>query len=115
MKKLLLIVFLINIYANELGNLLLNGNCTMCHYIDKDKSAPSFIKVKKAYKKAFPKKNDFIKFMKSFILNPTKDKSILSLEVKKYGLMPKIAYDEETIKIIVNYIYETNFKNISKY
>ena len=41
-KSLLILTTLISsLYANSYGELLLHGNCTTCHHIDKSISAPS--------------------------------------------------------------------------
>ena len=110
MKRLYLLLIPIMIYANDFASLLLHGNCTTCHFINKSVSAPSIIEIKKRYIEVFAKKNDFLKYMKSFVLKPSIEKSIMQDAIQKYELMPNIAFDEETVEIIVQYIYKTDFE-----
>ena len=96
--------------ASDMRALIFNGNCTTCHFIDETKSAPSMRDVKRSYLNAFPMKNDFINYMSDFIKNPSINKSIMLDAIKKHKLMPHIAFDDETIKDITSYIYDTDFK-----
>ena len=96
--------------AEDFTSLLFHGNCTTCHFINKSVSAPSIIEVKKRYISAFTKKDDFVKYMKSFVLKPTVEKSIMNDAIEKYELMPEITFDEETVESIAQYIYKKDFK-----
>ena len=92
-----------------MASLLFHGNCTMCHVENKAVSAPSIVQVKKHYKNAFQKREDFIHYMSKWVVNPDAETSIIQYAVEKYGLMPHLAYDAETIEVIAGYIYDTNF------
>ncbi len=81
----------------------------MCHVENKAVSAPSIVQVKKHYKNAFQKREDFIHYMSKWVINPDAETSIIQYAVEKYGLMPHLAYDAETIEVIAGYIYDTNF------
>jgi len=108
MRLILLSFLAINIDANDIRELLLHGNCTTCHFINKSISAPAMSIVQKRYKQAFADKKMFIKFMVDFIKNPDKNNSIMLDMIKKYELMPKIAFDEDTLKEIASYLYDVN-------
>jgi len=110
MKIVLFVLLAVHIQANDMSSLLFNGNCITCHKETKTISAPSVVEFKKNYKDAFSTKEDFVKFMTAFVLNPTKEKSIMQGSIKKHGLMPHLCYDEEMLKDISSYIYETDFK-----
>jgi len=103
--------FALNLQADNLGGLLLNGNCTTCHFERKTVSAPSVVDFRKKYLKAYPKKDDFVKNMISFIKNPNPKKSLMPKAIKKHELMPQIAFEEDTLSIIVKYIYDTDFSS----
>ena len=110
--KTLLLLFIINLslYSNY-QELLFNGNCVTCHRMDNlNKSAPTIIEIQKNYKNAFPKKEDFIHYMSEWVYDPSLKTSIMQNAIKKYKLMPDLAYDKETLKEISNYIYEKDFK-----
>jgi len=110
MGKLLLFLLLsLNLFANSYGALLLNGNCTTCHHPQKNISAPSLGFLKKRYIEAFPKKEDFVHYMSTWVLKPKQETSIMVDMVKKYELMPELGYDSDTLEKIATYIYETEF------
>ena len=62
------------------------------------------------YLNAYPKKEDFVKQMSTWVLNPSTKTSIMQDAIKKYELMPHLAYDKQTLAEIAAYIYETDFK-----
>ncbi len=65
---------------------------------------------KQRYKDAFPLKNDFVKHMSQWVKNPKKETSIMQDAIQKHELMPELAFDLDTLKIISEYIYETDFE-----
>ncbi len=88
---------------------LLASNCNSCHSLSADKDnrlAPPMIEVKNHYSKEYPSKNEFISKMISFLQNPNKEKALMKEDVKKFGLMGQMNFEEEKLKKIVNYIYE---------
>ena len=97
-------------YGSNLGSLLFHGNCTTCHVETKAISAPSIVQVKEKYLAAFPKKEDFISYMSTWVNNPNKETSIMLGAIKKYKLMPYLHYDMESLEEISAYIYETDFE-----
>jgi cytochrome c551/c552 len=110
MKKyfLMQILSISFLFAND-GELLFNGNCITCHNINKDISAPSIKEVQKRYKKAFEKKEDFINYMSSWVIEPSEERSIMLDKIKKYKLMPLLGYEEVVVREIASYIYDTKF------
>jgi hypothetical protein len=104
--KFSIFLFSFNLLASDkLSALLLNGNCITCHNAQ-GKSAPPMIKVKQVYKKHFPNKQDFVINMSNWIKHPKIKTSLMPNEIKKYGLMPEIAFDEDTLLQITQYLYE---------
>lgn len=98
-----------HLYASEMDALLFHGNCTTCHFELEDKSAPSMLKVRAQYLQAFPKKEDFVKYMSAWVANPSEETSIMLEAVKKYTLMPHLAFEKDTLQDISSYIYDTDF------
>ena len=109
--KILIISFLFvyNLLADSYGSLLLHGNCTTCHHIEKHISAPSLKLVKQRYMEAFPKKEDFVDYMSKWVLKPKKETSLMVDMIEKYELMPELGYDLDTLEKIIIYIYDNNF------
>ena len=109
-NKLFLVLTLTTaIYATDDGSLLFNGNCITCHHPTKSISAPSMVEVRKNYLNAFSKKEDFIEYMSKWVKKPNEETSIMQYAVKKYGLMPELAFEMETLQEITSYIYNTDF------
>ena len=110
-NKILLLLLLGTVYLNaaSLGSLLFHGNCFTCHNETKDISAPSIINVRENYLRAFPKKEDFVDYMSKWVTTPNAEGSLMLDSIKKYELMPLLGYEESTLKIIAEYIYDTDF------
>lgn len=71
-------------------------------------------RVRENYMRAFPQKEDFVKYMSTWVKNPKKETSIMLGDVKKYELMPYLHYDLDSLKDIAAYIYETDFSQEHK-
>lgn len=88
--------------------------CMLCHEsigkTQEEMLAPPFFEVKERYIKASIDKNDFITTMSFWIENPSVDNSFMKEAIQDLGIMPKLNYSNDTISLIVNYIYTTNFK-----
>jgi hypothetical protein len=107
---LLLILLLESfVFGSDMGGLLFHGNCVTCHYELEEKSAPSMLEVRARYKKAFPVKEDFIKYLSEWVHKPSKERSIMLDAIKKHGLMPQLAYEKDVLEDIAAYLYETDF------
>ena len=105
----LLLFSFVHLNAASLGSLLFHGNCITCHNELKDISAPSIISVRENYLRAFPKKEDFADYMSRWVTHPNEEGSLMLDAIKKYELMPLLGYEESTLKIIAEYIYDTDF------
>ena len=112
-KRLILVCsIMVNVEAINYNSLLFNGNCVTCHFEKESVSAPSVIELQTRYKNAFPNKNDFIKYMSTWVQHPNADISIMTDAITKYELMPELGYDLDTLQNIAEYIYDTDFENL---
>jgi len=68
---------------------------------------------KQVYITAFPKKKDFIDYLSKWVVKPNSKTSLMNNAIKKYGLMPELAFDVETLKEVAEYIYDTDFTKSS--
>ncbi len=98
--------------ADNYDALLLNGNCTTCHFENQALSAPSLQDIRTHYIKKYPSKSDFVIAMSTWIKSPTLKDALMDAAVEKYGLMPELAFDIETLESITSYIYEHDFSTI---
>jgi len=110
MKKLLTLLLALNLYADVNAPLYFNGNCTTCHEINRAVSAPSVKEFKKRYKDAFPNKKDFVAYMSVWVHKPKVETSLMHDAIAKHEIMPELAFDLPTLKIIAEYIYKTDFE-----
>ncbi len=108
-KFLLLCSSVLTLNAANMGSLLFHGNCTTCHFEQQEKSAPAMMEVQKRYKKAFPNKKEFVRYMSAWVLHPNAESSIMQDAIEKHGLMPELSFEKETLSEICGYIYDTNF------
>jgi len=109
LKSFLLLGLLLTLTQADDGELLFQGNCITCHYPNKSVSAPSMQKVRTTYKNAFSDKKDFVYYMSEWVLHPSHETAMMSDAVKKYKLMPQLAYEKEVLEEIAAYIYENDF------
>jgi len=110
MKTLFLFLLLISsLHSGDIRSLLFHGNCITCHHEHKNISAPSTVEIKKHYLRAFPHKEDFVSYMAKWILRPQEETSLMHHSIKEYKLMPLLGFDEETLRDIASYIYDTDF------
>jgi len=100
------LLFLTTLSLADEGALLFNGNCATCHHIKEASSAPTINAVRSRYLQAFPQKNDFINYLSTWVYKPSKKTSLMHDMIEKYGVMPELAFDKESLKIIAKYIYE---------
>ncbi len=96
-------------YAQEMGTLLFNGNCITCHHPTKTISAPAVVEFKERYMNAFSSKDEFVSYMAAWVQHPKAETSLMHDAIEKHELMPELGFDEETLKIICDYIYKTDF------
>ena len=111
MKPLILLILFSTLILEAVNYdaLLLNGNCTTCHLKNQPASAPSLQEIKKHYIKKYPSKKMFVTAMSTWIKTPTLKEALMDEAVEKYGLMPELAFDMETLKSITSYLYEQDF------
>jgi len=97
------------------GYKLMEQKCFICHFPKPDPSkrdqmiAPPMLRVQEHYKPLYPKKDDFVKAITTWVSNPTEDKVEMPGTVRKWGLMPKLGYSNEDVQLIANVIYDMDF------
>lgn len=91
------------------GKKLMETNCYVCHSPSasmEDRIGPPMIAIKKHYINEETTKEEFTAAMQSWIKNPTKEDAKMFGAVKKFGVMPKQPFPEETIKQIAAYMFD---------
>ena len=82
------------VQAAESAEVLFDTKCAMCHSktrpVDKSKAvAPALMGVMRHVKMTYPNKEDAVKFMVDYILEPSKEKAIcMPQKLERFGVMP---------------------------
>lgn len=95
------------------GKKLMETNCYVCHSptaSEESRIAPPMIAIKKHYIGDKTTKEEFIKSMQNWIKFPTQQNAKMYGAVKRFGLMPKQGYPEETIKLISEYMFDNEIE-----
>jgi len=91
------------------GKKLMETNCYVCHSptaSHDDRIAPPMIAIKKHYITDTTTKSEFINAMQTWIKNPNTEDAKMLGAVKRFGVMPKTPYPEETIMQIADYMFD---------
>ena len=92
------------------GYQLLKTYCYVCHNPNATSHdqmlAPPMMMVKKHYKPAFPDKQEFINAIVDWVHHPSEEKVLMPGAVRKFKIMPPLAYPEEDLRLIAEYIFD---------
>lgn len=91
------------------GKHLMEINCYACHDAtteEEHRIAPPMIAIKRRYILKNTSKEEFVKDMKEWINNPNEKEAKMFGAVRRFGVMQKLPYPEETIAKIAEYIYD---------
>ncbi len=90
------------------GGKLFAQNCGACHSFEPPpRNGPPARGMTRNYQRAHSNKKSFSNAVKSFIDNPTKEKAVMPNAVQRFGLMPKMDFDEEALNVIIDWLWET--------
>jgi len=91
------------IQTNGQGDIFYQKQCGYCHE-KKELIGPDMNKIKAFYLKKYPKKEDFVNAIITFVSNPSK-KTAIYLQDKDFMMMPKMPFKKEQIKLAATYIF----------
>ncbi|TYB79153.1 c-type heme family protein [Bizionia myxarmorum] len=94
---------------NHPGKKLMEVNCYVCHSPTAnhdERIAPPMAAIKNHYLSEGITKADFIRDIESYVKNPTEANSKMPGAVRRFGVMPKAQYPENTITQIADYIFD---------
>jgi len=102
------------------GYKLMEQKCFICHFVKPDPSkkgsmiAPPMLRVQQHYKPTYPNKEEFINKITEWIVNPSKQRTLMPGAVRKFDIMPKLGYSKKEIQLIAETLFEIDFGNIPK-
>ncbi len=95
------------------GKKLMEINCYVCHSPTTnqgDRVGPPMIAIKKHYISDDTTKEEFIKNIQDWIKNPNENDAKMFGAVRRFGVMPKTLYPEETIAQIADYVFDNDIE-----
>ena len=95
------------------GKKLMETNCNICHSptaSEKDRLAPPMIAIKKRYIFKDTTKEEFISDMQNWVKNPNEKEAKMYGAVRRFGVMTKLPYPEETIEQIADYMFDNEIE-----
>jgi thioredoxin-related protein len=99
-------------------HLLLESSCLYCHRLQpiegEKEIAPMMQVVVDVYKAKYPLKEDFIKSITAFTVNPENTESLMPSAVEIYGKMPNSAIDELDAQDLANFLFTYDFTQTQK-
>ena len=109
-----IVAFTSVVQANETAEKLFDAKCAMCHTKTKptDMSkvlAPALMGVMRHMKMEYPNKDEAVKFMVDYVLEPSKEKAIcMPKKIERFGLMPsqKGNVTEAELKKITSWMFD---------
>ena len=83
-------------------------NCFVCHNTQGTDNmlAPPMSRVKDHYWDEETSKEEFVNDIVNWVDNPVEDNVQMPGAVRKFGLMPKQAFNKEEVKAIASYLYD---------
>ncbi|MCB0699553.1 MAG: DUF3365 domain-containing protein [Chitinophagaceae bacterium] len=93
---------------------MLQTSCFSCHNADKNaasKIAPTMAELREAYIAVGADKESFSNNIIEFVNEPNEANSHMPEAVKSYGMMPKLSYKAEDLKLIAEYIYDNDLSS----
>lgn len=96
-----------------LGFQLLETNCFSCHSPDAsmdNRIAPPMVAVKRHYIDGSVSEATFTAELTEWVINPDSSKTKMPGAIQKFGVMPKMGFDEEQLAAIAYYIYHTELE-----
>ena len=73
--------------------------------------APSILDVQQRYMSIYPQEQPFVSRIKSWVLKPSTDKTLLPEVIHHFGLMPQLGLAEDQAEKVALFIYQTDFSN----
>jgi len=97
--------------TNSSGEQLYDTLCAACHVKTPPATiAPPVFAMVDHTRGAYPGKTEFVNRVVSWVANPQADQALMGGAIDKFGLMPKLGYSEDQVRLIAEYLYDSDFK-----
>ncbi len=90
------------------GKKLMEKNCFVCHNTQGTDNmlAPPMSRVKDHYWDEENSREEFVSDIVNWVENPTEENSYMPGALRKFGLMPKQAFDKKEVTAIAEYLFD---------
>lgn len=95
------------------GEKLMEQKCNACHNTQDSENmlAPPMYRVKDHYWDEDVSRSEFVKAIVDWCENPTEESSVMPGARRKFGLMPKQAFDSEEVTAIAEYLFDSDLES----
>ena len=94
---------------------LFQQKCYACHSVTTKSHdeiiAPPMVAVKRRYMKEYDSKEDFVKAVVNYAIDPKEENALMRGAVNKFNVMPKQAFNEDDLIKIATYIYDNEIES----
>ena len=92
------------------GEQLYDTFCSACHVKAPPATiAPPVFAMVDHVKGVYPEKAAFVNRVVGWVANPQADEALMKGAIDKFGLMPLLGYPEDQVRIIAEYLYDSDF------
>ncbi len=100
----------------ESGSALYQNLCGICHVpTGQPTAAPPVFAVKNHVIRIYPKREDFVNYVVSWVAAPNAARALMPGAVRKFGVMPAMPYAADEVKQVAEFIYDSNVRLPSWY
>ena len=80
--------------------------CSSCHAVQgMPTNAPPIFGVINHVRSAYPERQAFVQRIVDWVAEPDPRDTLMPGAVRRFGLMPKLGYDPEDVRVIAEYLY----------
>lgn len=103
-------LFMASASANTSGEQLYDTLCAACHVKTPPATiAPPVFAMVDHTRSVYPGRAEFVNRVVDWVANPQIDQALMSGAIDKFGLMPKFGYSEDQVRLVAEYLYESDF------
>jgi len=96
-----------SVFAIENGRDLFDKLCGICHVKQGQPTiAPPVFGVVNHVKRAYPNREDFVQRIVHWVNEPKEQDALMRGAIRKFGLMPKLGYSENDVRLVAEYLYD---------
>ena len=93
--------------ASETGKELFQQLCSTCHVSEgMPTKAPPMFAVINHVKGTYPDRDEFIERIVDWVWEPDASQTLMPGALRRFGVMPKLGYDSEQVRLIAEYLFD---------